>query len=58
MDEILREERCITAWVASSKPPSAPDYALGSLTECLGDDPPVLLEEGSVALPDVVPLHS
>ena len=44
------EERCITAWVADSTPPPAADYALGSLRECLGDDPPVLFEGGNLDL--------
>ncbi|MCY4365708.1 MAG: fibronectin type III domain-containing protein [Chloroflexi bacterium] len=50
LDKIPLEERCITARVTDSIPPPSADYALGSLTECLGDDPPVLLEEGSVAI--------
>ncbi len=49
LDDIPLEERCITAWVVDSLPPPSPDYALGSLKQCLGDDPPLLLEEGSVA---------
>ena len=48
LDKIPLEERCITARVTDSIPPPSADYALGSLTECLGG-PPVLLEEGSVA---------
>ena len=47
--DIPLEERCITAWVADSKPPPSPDYFLNSLTECLGDDPPVLFQTGDVA---------
>ena len=50
LDDIPLEERCITARVADSTPPPAADYALGSFTQCLGDDPPVLLEEGAVAV--------
>ena len=50
LDKIPREERCITARVAGSKPPPSPDYALGRLKQCLGDDPPVLFEEGPVDL--------
>ena len=46
--DIPREERCITAWVEDSIPPPNPTYALDSLKQCLGE-PPVLLEEGSVA---------
>ena len=57
LDDIPREERCITAWVSVSTPPPHADYPLNSLRECLGDDPPVLLEEGGVSLFDVVPLH-
>ena len=49
LDDIPREERCITAWVADSTPPPSPGYILNSLTECLGDDPPVLFETGEVA---------
>ena len=49
LTDIPLEDRCITAWVADSTPAPSADYVLGSLTECLGDDPPVLLEEGSVA---------
>ena len=49
LEEIPLEERCITARVAGSKPPPSPDYVRGSLKQCLGDDPPVLLEEGSAA---------
>ncbi len=47
--DIPLKDRCITARVEDSKPPPSPRYFLSSLTECLGDDPPVLLEEGSVA---------
>ena len=50
LDEIPLQERCITAWVEDSIPPPNPDYSLGSLKQCLGDDPPVLFEEGSVAI--------
>ena len=49
LSDIPLEERCITAWVDSSLPPPSPDYAMGSLTECLSyDDPPVLFSEGLV----------
>ena len=62
LEKIPLEERCITARVTDSIPPPSPDYALGSLTECLGDDPPVLLEEGSVAFltsfPCIVDTHT
>ena len=52
LDTIPLEDRCFTAWVVDSTPPPPPpaDYALGSLTECLGDDPPVLFQEGSVGV--------
>ncbi len=50
LDDIPLEERCITAWVEDSKPPPSPGYALGSLKQCLGDDPPVLFESGKVEL--------
>ena len=39
------EERCITAWVEHSTPPPSPHYPLGRLKQCLGDDPPLLLEQ-------------
>ena len=47
LDDIPLEERCITAWVADSTPPPQADYVLGSLKQCLGDDPTVLFEEGN-----------
>lgn len=50
LDSIPLEDRCITAWVEDSIPPPSPDYALGSLKQCLGDDPPVLFEEGPIAI--------
>ena len=40
------EERCITARVSSSTPPPPPDYLFSSLKQCLGDDPPLLFEQG------------
>ncbi len=49
------EERCFSAWVSDMKPPPDPDYVLGSLTECLGDDPPVLFESGVLDLFTVHP---
>ena len=49
LDTIPREERCITARVTDRIPPPSPSYPLNSITECLGNDPPVLLEEGAVA---------
>ena len=49
-DDIPREERCITSWVAGSTPTHSPDYVLGSLKQCLGDEPPVLFEQGQVDL--------
>ena len=62
LDKIPLEERCITARVTDSIPPPSADYALGSLKQCLGDDPPVLLEEGSVAFmtsfPCIVDSHT
>ncbi len=48
--EIPREERCITVSLEDSFPPPDPNYPLGSLRECLGDDPPLVLEEGPVAI--------
>ena len=50
LDDIPLEERCITAWVADSTPPPSADYVLGSLTECLGDDPTLLFQQGSIGL--------
>ena len=50
LDKIPLEERCITARVTDSIPPPSADYALGSLTECLGDDPPVFFEGGELDL--------
>ena len=49
LTDIPLEKRCITAWVEDSTPPPSASYPLNALTECLGDDPPVLLEEGPVA---------
>ena len=54
LDDIPREERCITAWVADSKPPPSPGYALGRLKQCLGDDPTVVFDRGEL---DLVTLH-
>ncbi len=42
------DERCITAWVEGSTPPPSPDYDLGNLKQCLGDDPPLLFEQGNL----------
>ena len=50
LNKIPREERCITAWVSDSKPPPTPGYPLGSLKQCLGDDPPVLFDSGVIDL--------
>ncbi len=51
LDSIPLEERCITAWVeSSSRPPPARDFAMGSLKQCLGNDPPVLFEEGPIGI--------
>ena len=55
LEAIPLEERCITAWVEDSKPPPSPGYALGSLIQCLGDDPLVLFESGGVELLSVYP---
>lgn len=48
LDSIPLEKRCITARVASSKPSPSTDYAFGSLRQCLGDDPPLMFEEGTL----------
>ena len=50
LDDIPLEERCITAWVEDSTPPPSPDYALGRLKQCLGDDPTVLINSGKIDL--------
>ena len=50
LTDIPLEERCITASVEDSIPPPSPIYALGNLKQCLGDDPPVLFEEGEIDL--------
>ena len=50
LDDIPREERCITAHVEDSTPPPSPDYVLGSLKQCLGEDRPVLFEQGQADL--------
>ena len=50
LEDIPLKERCITAWVEDSKPPPSPDYVLGSFTQCLGDDPPVLFTKGSIGM--------
>ncbi len=48
--DIPLEERCITARVTDSIPPPSADYLLGSLKQCLGDDPTVVFEGGTVDL--------
>ena len=50
LETIPLEERCITAWVEDSKPPPNPGYVLGRLTQCLDDDPPVLINSGEIDL--------
>ncbi len=50
LESIPLEERCITARVVDSKPPPSPDYALGSLKQCLGDDPKLFFEGGELDL--------
>ncbi len=50
LDEIPLEERCITARVVDSTPPPRSDYALGSLKQCLGDDPKLLFTGGELDL--------
>ncbi|MYC28754.1 MAG: hypothetical protein F4X65_01505 [Chloroflexi bacterium] len=44
------EERCITARVDDSVPPPAPTYVLGSLKQCLGDDPQIMFKDGEIDL--------
>ena len=41
-------ERCVTAWVEDSIPPPSSDYVLGNIKQCLGDDPPLLFEQGTL----------
>ena len=55
LDDIPRKERCITASVEDSKPPPNPDYALGSLKQCLGDDPTVLFNQEKADLFTIYP---
>ena len=55
LEDIPLEERCITAWVTESIPPPDPDYILGSLRQCLGDDPKVLINSGEIDLLTVYP---
>ena len=50
LTDIPLEERCITVRVTASLPPPSADYPLDSLKQCLGDDPPVLFEEGRIAI--------
>ncbi len=50
LETIPLEERCITARVTDHIPPPSADYALGSLKQCLGDDPLVLFEGGELDL--------
>ncbi len=50
LNDIPLEERCITAWVSSSKPPPNPRNPLRRLTQCLGDDPPVLFNDQELGL--------
>ena len=50
LTDIPLGERCFTAWVSGSTPPHSPDYVLGSLKQCLGDDPTVLFEEEELNL--------
>ena len=50
LDDIPLEDRCITAWVSKSTPPPSADYVLGSLKQCLRDEPTVLIEEGELDL--------
>ena len=55
LEVIPLEERCFSAWVSDMTPPPDPDYVLGSLKECLGDDPPVLFEEGTLGVMTAFP---
>ena len=50
LQAIPLSERCITARVTDSIPPPEPGYALGSLKQCLGDDPTVLFDSGQLDL--------
>ncbi len=51
LDDIPLKERCITARVEDSIPPPSPDYAFGSLKQCLGgDDPLIMFEDGNLDL--------
>ena len=55
LEDIPLEERCFRAWVSDMRPPPDPDYVMGRLTACLGDDPPVLFESGDLDVPSVYP---
>ncbi|MCY4575281.1 MAG: fibronectin type III domain-containing protein, partial [Chloroflexi bacterium] len=48
LETIPLEARCITARVVDSIPPPSPDYAFGRLKQCLGDDPKLFFEQGTL----------
>ena len=50
LDQIPLDQRCITAWVKRSTPPPPTGYPFGSIKQCLGDDPPVLFQDGPIAI--------
>ena len=53
--DVPLEERCISAWVEDSFPPPDPYFVMGSLKQCLGDDPKVLFQSGEIDLFTVYP---
>ena len=55
LEDIPLEERCFSASVSDMLPPPDPDYVMGRLKACLGDDPPVLFESGGLDLFTVHP---
>ena len=57
LTDIPLEERCHHRPGVESIPPPNPDYVLGSLKQCLGDDPSVLFAGGVDWATDSLPLH-
>ena len=50
LENIPLRHRCISAHVSDSTPPPTLGYPFASLNQCLGSDPPVLFQEGPIAL--------
>ena len=55
LEDIPLEERCITRLAGGQHPPPNPDYVLGSLKQCLGDDPKVLFNQEKADLFTIYP---